>query len=148
MSEPASMTDAVVSVNDQVTDSVAQLQHSLDGLAQPFAAAAAYQAVAHTLGLALQNAVARQQHSHILRTALTTAAAAAILDGRVDQAQAVLKLAESSLANPSFETEVAQLQVALAGLRAELDKTLASAGAATAAASASPASNPVEAAAG
>lgn len=129
MSEPSPANDRV---NDQISDSVSQLQHSLFGLTQPFATAAAYQAVAHTLGLALQNAVARQQHSHILRTALTTAAATAILDGRVEQAQAVLKLAESSLANPSFEADVAQLQAALAGLRAELDKTLASAGAASA----------------
>ncbi|MBX3588420.1 MAG: RebB family R body protein [Ramlibacter sp.] len=111
-------------VNDQITDSVTQVQATLAGMQAPFAAAAAYQTIAHALGLALHNAVARQQHSHMLRNALTTAAATALLDGRTEQAEAVLKLAESPLVNPSLGTELGQLQSAVAQLREEIDKVL------------------------
>lgn len=124
--------------NDQVLDAIDQIQQSLTGLAQPVAAAAAFNMVTHALGLALHNAVARQQHSHMLRSALTTAAAAALLDGRTEQAQAVLQLAESPLVNPTFEAEVGQLQQAVTNLRVELEKVLAAAGS-VAAATAAPA---------
>lgn len=120
-----SATPDTGTLNDQVRDSVAQLQASLFGAHQPFAAAAAYQVVTHALGLALHNAVSRQQHSHILRTALTTAAASALLEGRTEQAEAVLKLAESALANPSLDDEIGQLQRAMSNLREELENTLA-----------------------
>lgn len=113
--------------NDQVLDAVTQLQQLLAGAQQPFAAAAAYQTIAHALGLALHNAVARQQHSHMLRNALTTAAARALLDGRTSQAEAVLKLAESPLVNPTFDSELGQLQAAVTQLRQELEKILAAA---------------------
>ena len=115
------------SLNDQVTDALAQVQETLAGMQQPFASAAATQTIAHALGLALHNAVARQQHSHILRNALTTAAAMALLDGQGERAQAVLKLAESPLVNPTFDAEIGQLQSAVANLREELEKILAAA---------------------
>lgn len=112
-------------VNNQVTDSVTQLHNSLSAMQQPFAQAAAFQAVSHALALALHNAVARQQQSHMLRQAMATAAAKALLEGRSEQAEAVLKLAESPLVNPTLESEVGQLQAALASLRGEIEKTLA-----------------------
>ncbi|RYF43571.1 MAG: hypothetical protein EOO25_02765 [Comamonadaceae bacterium] len=127
------MSDATVDeagaagFNDQIRDSVSQLQDTLAGLHQPFAAAAAFQTIAHALGLALHNAVARQQHSAMLRNALTTAAATALLDGRTEQAEAVLKLADSRLVNPTFDAEVGQLQAAVTQLREELEKILAAA---------------------
>ncbi len=111
-------------LNDQIRDSLDQLQRTLVGIQQPVAAGASLQTVAHALGLALLNTVARQQHSHMLRNAMTAAAARALLDGRTDQAEAVLKLAESPLVNPTFEAEVAQLRSALAGLREDLEKVL------------------------
>jgi hypothetical protein len=111
-------------LNDQIRDSLDQLQRTLEGMQQPVAAGASLQTVAHALGLALLNTVARQQHSHMLRNAMTAAAARALLDGRTDQAEAVLKLAESPLVNPTFEAEVAQLRSALAGLREDLEKVL------------------------
>ncbi len=111
-------------LNDQIRDSLDQLQRTLEGIQQPVAAGASLQTVAHALGLALLNTVARQQHSHMLRNAMTAAAARALLDGRTDQAEAVLKLAESPLVNPTFEAEVAQLRSALAGLREDLEKVL------------------------
>jgi len=57
-------------VNDQIRDSVAQVQQLLDGMQRPFAAATTFNIVAHALSLALQNAVTRQQHSQMLRNAL------------------------------------------------------------------------------
>jgi Killing trait len=117
------------SVNDQILDSVSQLEHTFAGMQQPFAAATIFQSVAHAMSLALHNAVARQQHSHMLRNALTTAAANALLDGRIEQAEAVLKLAESPLVNPTLDAEVGQLQRAISSLREELDKVLAAANA-------------------
>ena len=111
-------------LNDQIRDSLDQLQRTIEGMQQPAAAGAALQTVAHALGLALLNAVARQQHSHMLRNAMTAAATRALLDGRTEQAEAVLKLAESPLVNPTFATEVTQLRSALAGLREDLEKVL------------------------
>lgn len=116
---------AAVESNDAIHDAGQQLQELLARAQQPFAAAAAYQTIAHALGLALHNAVARQQHSHMLRNALTTAAATALLEGRTSQAEAVLKLAESPLINPTFEAEVGQLTSAMTQLRQELEKILA-----------------------
>jgi len=127
MSDPTVDDAGAAGFNDQVRDSVNQLQETLAGLHQPFAAAAAFQTIAHALGLALHNAVARQQHSAMLRNALTTAAATALLDGRTEQAEAVLKLADSRLVNPTFDAEVGQLQGAVTQLREELEKILAAA---------------------
>lgn len=121
------MSDSASPDNDQVTDAVQQVHDLLAGFQQPFAAGAAYQAVSHALGLALHNAVVQQQHSYTLRNALTTAAATALLDGRTEQAEAVLKLAESPLVNPSFEVQIGQLQAAMGRLREEMERTLAAA---------------------
>lgn len=115
--------------NDQVSDAVQQVHDMLAGFQKPFAAGAAYQAISHALVLALHNAVAQQQHSCALRNALTTAAATALLDGRTAQAEAVLKLAESSLLNPSLDFQIGQLQNAIRQLREEMERTLAAAAA-------------------
>ena len=122
-------TTSADTVNSQIRDTVAQVQQLLDGMQRPFAAAATFNIVAHALSLALQNAVTRQQHSQMLRTALTTAAANAMLESKLDEANAVLKLAESPLVNPSFDLEVGQLQKVIGSLREELEKLHAAASA-------------------
>jgi len=48
----------------------------------------------------------------------------------VDEANAVLKLAESPLVNPSLDLEIGQLQKVIGGLREELEKLHATATAA------------------
>jgi len=116
--------------NDQIRDSVEQLQKTMAGAGQPFMLAAAYQTIAHALGLALQNAVAQQQHSHMLRTAMTTAAANAMLEGRTAEAEAVLKLAESRLVNPAVGEELTQLQAVVRSLHQDLQNLAATAAAA------------------
>ena len=116
------MGDTSDTFNDQIRDSVNQLNESLTGLHQPFTAAAAYHTVAHTLSLGLHNVVAQQQHSHILRNALTTAAAKALLEGKHAEAEAVLKLAESRLVNPNFSDEISQIRNVITTLHEDLQK--------------------------
>ena len=99
--------------NDQVRDALRQIDGMLGGQAAPFTAAVTFQALAHAVALGMHNAVAQQQHSHMLRSALTTAAARALLDGKCEEAEAVLKVAESRLVNPDVGEEVSRLQDAL-----------------------------------
>jgi Killing trait len=111
-------------INDQIRDAVAQVQATLAGSEQTVVAAAVYQAITHVVVLALQNAVAQQQHGYILRNAMTTAAAQAILDGKREEAEAILRLAESRLLVPNIADEVSALLAALGavvptGLRAD-----------------------------
>ena len=118
----------VDATNDQVRDSVRQVDGLLGGQLAPFTAAVAFQALAQAVALGMQNAVAQQQHAHMLRSALTTAAARALLDGKREEAEAVLKLAESRLVNPDVGEELAKLQEtlrsALAGLKSLVDDTV------------------------
>ena len=66
-------------LNDQIRDAVSQLQSILEDADASTFQAAAYQTFVHVVSLAMHNAVAQQQQSHMLRMALTTAAANAIL---------------------------------------------------------------------
>lgn len=119
------MTEDAAASNDQVVDAMQQVNDLLRGSRQPFAAGAAYQALSHALSLAMHNAVQQQQHSFTLRCAMTTAAATALLDGRPEQAEAVLKLAESPLMNPGIDRQISALHAALASLRDEIEKAIA-----------------------
>lgn len=103
-------------VNSQAVQAIQQVQKLIDEGRHPFAAAAASQTVAHALAIALQNAVANQQHCHMLRNAMTTAAAKAMLEGRTEAAEAVLKLAASPLMNPTLDVELAQLRASWADM--------------------------------
>lgn len=119
------MTEEAAATNDQVVDAIQQVNDLLRGSRQPFAAGAAYQALSHALSLAMHNAVQQQQHSFTLRCAMTTAAATALLDGRTEQAEAVLKLAESPLMNPGIDVQINALHAVVVSLRDEIEKTLA-----------------------
>lgn len=118
------MTGDAMAANDQVVDAVQQVNDLLRGSRQPFAAGAAYQALAHAVSLAMHNAVQQQQHSFTLRCAMTTAAATALLEGRTEQAEAVMKLAESPLMNPGIDVQIDSLKAALASLREEIERTV------------------------
>lgn len=109
-------------VNSQITDAVSQLNSSVPALAPAFGAATAFQVVTNAIALRFQNLVAQQQHDHILRNAITTAAAQAVLDGKREEAEAIMKLAESRLPAPDLVAEVAQLKAALRDLHEELAK--------------------------
>jgi Killing trait len=112
------MTDPTI--NEQIRDAVAQVQTTLAGSEHAVVTAALYQAIAHAITMALQNAVAQQQHGYILRNALTAAAANAILDGKREEAEAILRLAESRLLVPNIAEEVDALLAALGAVHNEL----------------------------
>jgi len=114
---PGSLPDAI---NDQVRDAVRQVDALQAGQIAPFTAAVAFQAIAQAVALGMQNAVAQQQHAHMLRSALTTAAARALLDGKREEAEAVLKLAESRTVNPDLGEELTRLQSSLRTALSEL----------------------------
>jgi len=109
-------------LNSQIADALEQINATLGGLDRGLITAAAYQTIAQAIALGLQNAVAQQQQAYILRNALTTAAATAILEGKKDEADAVLRLAESRMISPSFSTEIADLLAALRTVAEELRK--------------------------
>ena len=101
-------------LNDQIRDAVEQLNASVKGINPNVPEAIAYQAMAHAVALALQNTVLQQQHDHMLRNSLTTAAAASLLEGRSEAAEAVLKLADERLGGrPSLSEEIAKVGAAL-----------------------------------
>jgi len=98
-------------VNDQIRDAAHHASLLLDEAGRPFAQGAATQAIVHALGLAAHNLVAQQQHGQMLRTALTSVAARALLDGKREEAEAVLKLAESPLVTVDVAEELGRLLV-------------------------------------
>jgi hypothetical protein len=83
------------SINDQIKDSITQIQQSVMGVFESQGQAAAYQMMAHAIGLAMLNAVSNQQHAYILRNAITTAAVKAVLKSNPEEA---IKLADKMLA--------------------------------------------------
>lgn len=90
---------AASAMNDQITDALNQLHAILAGGDKSAIQAATYQTLVHGLALAMHNAVAEQQHNHILRMAMTTSAAKAILAGRKAEAEAILELGRTQLAS-------------------------------------------------
>lgn len=113
----ASPPDAL---NDQVRDALAQLQATLAGSSDAVFQGAAYQALVHAITLAMQNAVAEQQQNQILRMAMTSAAAKAILAGKKEEAESLLELAQSRLANPDLPALMTQFHTLIARIRDDL----------------------------
>ena len=61
-------------INSQVTDAISQTSVKVLGEAPAEAVGILYQQMAHSIGLALQNVVAQQQHSYSIHNAITLAA--------------------------------------------------------------------------
>jgi L-serine deaminase len=93
-------------VNSQITDAVSQTNETIDGSSQAQARAMADQVMAHAIGLAMQNAVAQQQQAYILRNAVTTAAARAILEASPEEA---LRFAREVLSNDDVAQTIERL---------------------------------------
>jgi hypothetical protein len=93
-------------VNSQITDAVSQAGETVAGSSQAQARAMADQVMAQAIGLAMQNAVAQQQQAYILRNAVTTAAARAILESSPEEA---LRFAREVLANDDVATTLERL---------------------------------------
>lgn len=113
-------------MNNQIRDAVEQLNESLKGMNPAVTEAVAYQAMAHAVALALQNTVLQQQHDHMLRNALTTAAASSLLEGRREEAEAVLKLADEKLGRQqNLSEEIAKIGQILKDLGTQFSATTA-----------------------
>lgn len=97
-------------VNSQITDAVAQVNASVAGSSDALAQAMASQIMAHAVAVAIQNAVAQQQHVYMLRNAVTTAAARAILDSDPEQA---LRFADEALKSDDLAQTIERLNALL-----------------------------------
>ena len=94
-------------LNDQVTDSVAQIEKLLADNGGAQSKAIADQLTVHALSLAMQNAVAQQQHEYILKNAIVTAAAKAILKSNPEDA---LAFAEKALSGNDVVSTIAEIK--------------------------------------
>lgn len=72
-------------VNDQITDAVTQSNVTVVAEAPAMALGLVYQAMSHSIGIALENAVAHQQNGATIAHAVTAAAARAILGEEVPE---------------------------------------------------------------
>jgi len=106
-------------VNSQITDAVAQVNETVGGSSESLARAMADQVMAHAIGLAMQNAVAQQQQSYILRNAVTTAAARAILEANPEDA---LRFAREVLSGDDVVQTIDRLGELLSGVNARKPK--------------------------
>lgn len=100
------MTDETY-VNSQVTDAVAQTSMQVLGEAPAEAMAMLYQQMAHTIGLALQNTVAQQQHSYTIHNAITLAASRQLL---TTDPQAAAKASQALIEGSAITDNIAALQ--------------------------------------
>ncbi|OUR80223.1 hypothetical protein A9Q83_02000 [Alphaproteobacteria bacterium 46_93_T64] len=94
-------------VNSQVTDAVAQTSMKVLGEAPAEAVGILYQQMAHSIGLALQNVIAQQQHSYTIHNAITLAASRQLLT--VDPAAAA-KASQELMADSAVTDNLAALQ--------------------------------------
>ena len=106
--------NATEAATKQATDAVNAAMESarklLEEAGQNTFQFAAYQASVAAMTLTLHNAVAEQQHAHILRMAATTAASNALLDGRKAEAEQLLAMARSNLAAPAITDLMDQIR--------------------------------------
>ncbi len=95
------------SINDQISDSVEQIKKLLSDDNGDNVRAFSYQMMAHSIGLAMYNAVHQQQQRYIIQNAITTAATKAILEASPEQA---LKMAEEGLGEQHFTQTMHELK--------------------------------------
>ena len=94
-------------VNSQITDAIAQTSMKVIGEAPAEATGILYQQMAHSIGLALQNVIAQQQHSYSIHNAVTLAASRQLLT--TDPAAAA-KASQDLISGSSITDNLAALQ--------------------------------------
>ena len=94
------------SVNDQITDSVTQ---AVKSSSNNFGKQAGQQIAAHTIAIAMQNAVAQQQHSYTILNAITARSAEAILDSRTEEAAQLITIANELMTPEKMMTTLSEL---------------------------------------
>ena len=105
-------------LNDQITDSVAQIEKLIADNGGAQSKAIADQLTVQALSLAMQNAVAQQQHEYILKNAIVTAAAKAVLKSSPQDA---LALAEKALSGTDVVSTLASIKDLLGEIDLEAD---------------------------
>ncbi|WP_333681815.1 RebB family R body protein [Dyella sp.] len=103
-------------VNSQITDAITQVNASVGGSSDALARAMADQIMAHAVSVAIQNAVAQQQHVYMLRNAVTAAAVRAILDSDPEQA---LRFADEALRGDDLAETIERLSAIVKGKPAD-----------------------------
>jgi hypothetical protein len=106
----------------QVRDAIVEVDNLIAAAGRAFLSASAYQSIAHSIALAAQNAVAQQQQSYILRNAIVAAAADAILAGKKEEAEELLKLADSHSVSANLAAELDALLAALRAVEESLEQ--------------------------
>jgi len=94
-------------VNSQISDAVKQIHSMINDTSDEFSEAVSQQVTAHAVGLAMQNAVAQQQELYILRNAIVTAAANAIIESNPKEA---MSLAEKVLSGDDIVATISGLK--------------------------------------
>ncbi|MEP3246630.1 MAG: RebB family R body protein [Sneathiella sp.] len=94
-------------VNSQVTDAVAQTSLKVVGEAPAEAVGMLYQQMAHSIGLALQNVIAQQQHSYSIHNAITLAASRQLL---TSDPAAAARASQDLIAGSAVTENLAALQ--------------------------------------
>lgn len=119
------MSEPQTSINDQVTDAVAEAQAAVLGASETELKALGYRILVHSVTLAMQDAVAQQQQRYTLNNAITAAVSKAVLEADAEElgrlAEAVKVLDEINRSRDVSQT--------LAELKALLDSLPAAAGA-------------------
>ena len=117
------MPDAKTAINDQISDSVSQVQQLLLDGDGSNVRAMSYQVMAHTIALSMYNTVFQQQQMYVLQNATTTAAITEAL--KSNPAEAV-KIAQSAILDSDLTRTISQLKTLMDELN-ETYKDIASA---------------------
>ncbi|MFT6557282.1 MULTISPECIES: RebB family R body protein [Sneathiella] len=94
-------------VNSQVTDAISQTSMKVVGEAPAEAVGMLYQQMAHSIGLALQNVIAQQQHSYSIHNAITLAASRQLL---TTDPMAAAKASQDLISGSAVTDNLAALQ--------------------------------------
>lgn len=110
------MADDQDTLNDQIRDSVSQINHLLKDSEGSNVRAMSYQVMAHTIALSMYNTVYQQQQMYVLQNATTTAAITEAL--KSNPAEAV-KIAQAAIIGSDLTKTISQLKT----LMDELNET-------------------------
>ncbi len=120
------MSEPQTSINDQVTDAVAEAQAAVLGASETELKALGYRILVHSVTLAMQDAVAQQQQRYTLNNAITAAVSKAVLEADAEElgrlAEAVKVLDEINRSRDVSQT-LAELKALLDSLPAAADNS-------------------------
>jgi Killing trait len=101
------MANETDSINDQIRDSVEQINQLLQSGDSSTVRAMTYQIMAHSIALSLYNTVHQQQQMYILQNAVTTAA---VQDALKSNPAEAIKLSQQVIADSDLTTTISRLK--------------------------------------